>query len=209
MKKFLSLSFILFAGVALYGQPGLSAQTEDAMPQQGGAWARLEVENGDSTFVMSLRPVKITARRTFKDLDEQRKYWRYTRAARKVYPYAIQAVALYDQVEEETQGMNKRQRKRHLKHEHKELKEDMTATLKNLSKTEGHVLIKMIEKEIQQPFYTIVRQTRGSTTATYWNTLGKIWGYDLKEGYIVGADVLLDEVLLDYDFGDPSWMYQP
>ncbi|MBL7826523.1 MAG: DUF4294 domain-containing protein [Saprospiraceae bacterium] len=207
MKKYLFSIVAFLVCFTLQAQSGPSAR-QDTMLSQGGAWARLEVENGDSTFVMSLRPVKISARRTFKDQDEQRMYWRYTRAARKVYPYAIQAVGLYDQIQDETQGMNKRQRKRHIKHEHKELKEDMTATLKNLTKTEGFVLIKMIERELQKPFYDVIRETRGSSTAVYWNTFGKIYGYDLKSGYVVGTDALLDEVLYDYDFGDSSWMYR-
>ncbi|MEN9414104.1 MAG: hypothetical protein RLZ62_408, partial [Bacteroidota bacterium] len=61
---------------------GLSAQTAlkpvyDSTAYQGGAWARLEIENGDSIFVMALRPVKISAPRKFRDQDEQRQYWRY------------------------------------------------------------------------------------------------------------------------------------
>lgn len=207
MKKYLFLSLSLFVCTCMQAQPGLAFST-DTMPKQTGAWARLEIDNGDSTFVMSLLPVKISARRSFKDLDEQQQFWRYTRAARNVYPYAIQAVDLYEQIQEETEDMNHRQRRRFVKHEHKELKGDMSETLKNLSKTEGHVLIKMIEKQIGKPFYDIIRETRGGTTATYWNALGKLWGYDLREGYLPGTDPLLDEVLLDYDFGDSSWMYR-
>jgi len=75
--------------------------------------------------------------------------------------------------------------------------------MKNLSKTEGKVLVKMIERELEMPFYDVIRSTRGGTTATYWNTLGKLWGYDLKEGYRPGDDPLLDEVFIDYDFGEP------
>jgi hypothetical protein len=106
-------------------------------------------------------------------------------------------------MEEETDGMNRRQRKRHIKHEHKELKEDMTDRMKNLSKTEGKVLVKMIERELNMPFYEVIRTTRGTATAAYWNTMGKIWGYDLKQGYRHGDDPLLDEVFIDYDFGNP------
>ncbi len=70
--------------------------------QQLGAWARMEIVNGDTTFVMSLRPVRITARWKFTDLQQQRQYYLYTRAARKVYPYAIQAVGLYEDIQDET-----------------------------------------------------------------------------------------------------------
>ncbi len=175
--------------------------------QRLGAWARMEIENGDTTFVMSLRPVRITARWNFKDLQEQRQYYLYTRAARKVYPYAIEAVGLYEDIQEETQDMRKGQRRRFIRREHKELKDDMKDQMMNLSKTEGKVLIKMIERQLGKPFYTIIRETRGGTTATYWHQLGKLWGYDLKEGYIQGNDPLLDAVFIDYDFGDPAGQF--
>lgn len=174
----------------------------DTLPR-GGAWATLEIVNGDSTFLMSLHPARIVAKRNFKDLEEQKLFRRYVWAAKRVYPYAVQAIALYQEIEDETDGMNNRKRKRHIRHEHQELKEDLTERMKNLSKTEGKVLVKMIERELEMPFYDLIQSTRGGATATYWNTIGKLWGYDLKEGYHLGDDPLLDEVFIDYDFGDP------
>ncbi|MBL7809334.1 MAG: DUF4294 domain-containing protein [Saprospiraceae bacterium] len=192
--------FLMLCWLALPAKAQLTRQ--DTLPRQG-AWATLEIVNGDSTFLMSLAPGRIVSKRQFKDLEEQKQFRRYVWAAKRVYPYALQAVALYEDMEEETDGMNRRQRKRHIRHEHKELKEDMTERMKNLSKTEGKVLVKMIERELDMPFYELIRTTRGTATAAYWNTMGKIWGYDLKEGYHHGADPLLDEVFIDYDFGNP------
>lgn len=174
-----------------------------SMPQ--GAWARLEIENGDSIFIMSLNLVKIVARRKFKNFAEQRQYYLYMRAARKVYPYALQALDLYDEIATQTEDMNKRQRRRYIRKEHKELKEDFKDQMKKLSRTEGKVLIKMLEKEMDKPFYDVIKETRGGFTAAYWHNLGKFWGYDLKQGYSLGADPLLDEVFLDYDFGHPDY----
>lgn len=179
----------------------------DTTPRSGG-WARLEIVNGDSIFVMSLWPVRITDRRAFKDGDERKQYLLYKNAARKVYPFALEGIALYEDLQIETAGMNKRQRRRHIRHENREVKEDMTEQMKKLSKTQGFVLIKMIEKEVGKPFYEILRETRGGMTASYWHNLGKIYGYDLKDGYIPGANPLLDEVFLDYDFGDPMRWYR-
>lgn len=167
----------------------------------------MEVENGDTTFVMSLWPVKIAYKRDFKDLDEQRMYYRYVRAARKVYPYALQAIEMYREIQEETADMSKGQRRRFIRREHKELKEDFKEQMKNLSKTEGKVLIKMIERQLDKPFYSVIKETRGGATATYWQTVGRFWGYDLKEGYQVGTEPLLDDALLDYDFGEAIYRY--
>jgi hypothetical protein len=197
LRRCAPLLLILFFSAAI----PLNAQT-DSLNTPKGAWARMVVENGDTIFDMALRAIKIWQPRKFKDLDEQTMYFRYKYAAKKVYPYALQAIALYEEIEAETQDMNKRKRKRYIRREHKELKEDFTDQMKNLSKTQGKILIKMIEKEVGKPFYDIVSQTRGGFTATYWHNLGKLYGYDLKQGYHLGDDSLLDEVLLDYDFGD-------
>ncbi|MFN0033470.1 MAG: DUF4294 domain-containing protein [Saprospiraceae bacterium] len=186
----------------LVGQSAAQVLRPDTLPRSG-AWATLEVANGDSTFLMSLAPGRVVAKRKYKDLEEQRQFRRYVWAAKRVYPYAVQAVALYDEIEEETEGMSKRKRKRYIRHEHRELKEDLTERMKNLSKAEGKVLVKMIERELEMPFYEVLRSTRGKATAAYWNTLGKFWGYDLKQGYRPGDDPLLDEVFIDYDFGNP------
>ncbi len=194
MKNTLLLLFVLSFPVAGF------AQTEriDTLPR--GAWAYMEVANGDTTFLMSLRAVRIADKRKFRDSLEWTQFQRYRIAARKVYPYALQAVDLYETVQEETADMSKRKRKRHIRHEHRDLKEDFTDRMKNLTRTQGKVLIKMMEKEIGKPFYDIIKETRGGATATYWNALGRLYDYDLKQGYAPGADPLLDAVLLDYDF---------
>jgi len=202
-KHRLTLFVALFLTFSASAQNSVGA---DTLPK-GGAWARMEVENGDTTFVMSLWPVRISSRRAFKDLDEQRLYYRYVRAARKVYPYALQAIELYRDIQEETADMSKGQRRRFIRREHRELKEDFKEQMMNLSKTEGRVLIKMIERQLDKPFYNIIKETRGGATALYWQTAGRFWGYDLKEGYQLGGVTLLDDALLDYDFGEAIYKY--
>lgn len=202
----LRLFFLFFCATATRGLAQSPATAPlDTLPAPSGAWARLEVDHGDSTFIMALRLVKVADRRIFKDFAEQRQYYLYMRAARKVYPFALQAIDLYDDIQSETADMSKRQRRRYIRHEHHELKDDFKDQMKNLSRTEGKVLIKMIEKEVGKPFYDLIRETRGGVTAAYWHNLGKMWGYDLKDGYRTGADPLLDEIFLDYDFGQPEW----
>ncbi|MFN4257202.1 MAG: DUF4294 domain-containing protein [Saprospiraceae bacterium] len=203
MRHFFCAFLLGWAFGPLFSQNANASQ--DTTRYQGG-WAVMEVVDGDTIYNMTLRQVRVSGPRKFEDKDEQDQYRRYQRAARKVYPFAVQAVELYWQIQSETEGMNKRKRKRHIRHEHKELKEDFKEQLKELSKTQGRVLIKMIERQIGKPFYEIITETRGGMTAVYWQNLGKFWGYDLKDGYREGADPLLDEVLLDYDF--PRKIYE-
>jgi Domain of unknown function (DUF4294) len=201
-----------FFGILLFF--GLRAVAQDQEPESDtnsiapkGAWARREITNGDTVYLMSLPPVRISAKRKFVDLKEQRQFSLYTRAAKNVYPYALDAIELYNQIQEDTKDMKKRARKRHIKQENKEIKSDLEDKLKNLSKTEGKVLIKMIEMNLNKPFYDVIKELRGGSKAVYWQTLGKLYGYDLKEGYAPGKDYLLDAVLQDYTFGEAIWVY--
>lgn len=202
MKTALCSLFVLWAAAPVFSQkPAASApqQQPDTLRYQG-AWALMEVVDGDTIYNMTLRQVRIAGLRRFESTDERDQYRRYQRAARKVYPYAVQAVELYWEIQRETADMSKRKRKKYVRNESKELKEDFKEQLKQLSKTQGKVLIKMIERQVGKSFYDILSETKGGMTAVYWQNFSKIWGYDLKEGYIEGSDPLLDEVLLDYDF---------
>lgn len=178
------------------------SQTTPPDPSKsGGGWARIELENGDTIYVATLRGVSIRGNRTFPSKDDQHRYYFYKRCAQKVYPYAVEAVKLYTEMKEETADMSRRQRKKHVKENQGDLKNQYEDQLKNLTKTQGKILIKMIERYTGDPFHSIIKQTRGGFTAMYWNGLGKIWGYDLKEGYQPGDDVILDAVLTDFDLG--------
>lgn len=168
-----------------------------------GAWARMEIELGDTVFVMTMRSIRVTDRRKFKSYDERKQYYLYARAAKKVYPYAIQALDIYREWEDETADMRRSKQRKEARRQQKALEEEFEAKLKNFTKTEGKVLIKMLERETGKPFHTLIKETRGGASATYWYNLSRVWGYDLKEGYLKGADELLDEVLIDYDFGNP------
>jgi hypothetical protein len=198
-NKKMKYVFILFCWFVFQSSPLFAQNARDTMPHPGGGWARIEVENGDTIYIAMLRSVSIRGQRVFGNIEDQRKYSYYKRCAAKVYPYAVEAVKLYNDMREETADMSRHQRKKFAKANQKDLEGQYEKELKNLSKIQGHVLIEMIERYTNQPFYDIVKQTRGGMTAMYWNGFGKIWGYDLKEKYEIGQDPVLDAVLQDFD----------
>ena len=117
----------------------------------------------------------------------------------KVYPYAVEAIKIFRESERITHTMKKRKRKKHFKRLQKELKKEFEEPLKKLTKTQGLILTKMIEKELNTPMYTLIKNLRGRTTATFWSTMGRFYGYRLKDGYKEGQDPILDAVLTDFD----------
>ena len=158
-----------------------------------------EYSENDTLLVSDLEGVSVSVPRNFDDPDEYIRYQKYKRYATKVYPYAVEAIKVFREVEHVTQTMNKRKRKKHIKRLHKQLKKEFTDPLKNLSKTQGKILIKMIEKELDTSFYDLMKSLRGGFTASYWSTLSRVYGYRLKEKYQPGEDKILDAVLYDLD----------
>ena len=154
---------------------------------------------GDTLIVANLNDVSISSMRSFENREDYLRYRRYRAYAVKVYPYAVEAIKLFREVEYATQNMKERERRKYIKKLHKDLKDQFTDPLKNLTKTQGMILIKMVERELDTPLYSLIKELRNGLTATYWNTMGSSFGHDLKEGYHEGQDHILDAVLQDMD----------
>lgn len=153
----------------------------------------------DTILIADLQDVSISSPRKFASRKEEHRYKKYRRYAGVVYPYAVEAIRIFRETDYVTKNMKKRKRKRHIRRLQKELKQKFRSKLKNLTKTQGKILIKMIEKELDRPFYDLVKDLRGGMTASYYQTMGKFFGYDLKEGYHPGKDLIMDLVIQDFN----------
>jgi len=179
---------------------GLIAQDDelDQLMINGELVSYMVVEN-DTLFIADLEGFSVSSPRTFADRDEYRKFLKYKRYANVVYPYAVKAIKIFRESEEATRTMKKRKRQKHVKKLQKQLDDEFKEPLKKLTKTQGYILIKMIEKELDTPFYDLVKNLRGGFVAGYWNQLGRLNGYRIKTGYVPGEDTILDVILQDYD----------
>jgi hypothetical protein len=198
MKHLLSIALFVLSATWLQE---LHAQVtyDTTIVYNDGRVMRVRITGNDTIVVASIPEVVIKSPPVFANDEQYRQYMRYRRYAVEVLPYAIEAIKLYRKYERETAGMNRGQAKRHAKQMQKTVKEDFTDHLKDLSRTQGKVLVKMIERHLDTEMYTVLRDVRGSFTATKWQTIGKLYGYDLKEGYMPGKDPILDLVLRDFE----------
>ena len=155
--------------------------------------------NGDTMIYCQLREFEVVAPRNFANADDYKRYERYQRYAPTVIPYAVEAVRTYRELEAATRDGSNRDRKKYINDLQTKLDDKMKSQLKNLTRTQGLMLIKMIEKELHMPFYDLVKDVKGGFSAFYWNEFGKVYGYQLKDGYIRGKDYILDAVLDKYD----------
>ncbi|MEM0995163.1 MAG: DUF4294 domain-containing protein [Bacteroidota bacterium] len=159
-------------------------------------------EQGDTLFLSTLDDMSISSPREFASREEYLRYRRYQIYAAKVYPYAREAIRIFTEVEEQADGMKNRKRKKFMKQKTEELKTEFEAPLRKLTKTQGKILVKMIERELDTPMYRLIKNLRGTFTAAYWNTFSKFYGHRLKDGYVRGEDHILDAVLDDLELSD-------
>jgi len=156
-------------------------------------------ETGDTLIMETLDDISITSLRSFKDEADYRKYMKFKRYAALVYPYAKEAIRIFKETEHLTATMGRRKRKKHIKKLQEELKTEFEQPLKKLTKLQGKIMVKMIEKELDKNMYELIKGLRGRFAALYWHNASKLYSYDLKEGYEWGKYEILDAVLQDFD----------
>ena len=165
----------------------------------GRVMTAMITENGDTLIMEKLDDISITSLRKFKTPEDYAKYMKFKRYAAIVYPYAKEAIKIFRETEHATQTMKKRKRKKHIKKLQEELKVKFEAPLSKLTKLQGKILIKMIERELDKNMFTLIKSLRGRFVAFYWHNASKLYSYDLKEGYQEGKYEILDAVLQDFD----------
>lgn len=197
--RFAGLFTILLLFMTAWSAATAQAEFDTTIVHRDGRVMTIRIRGNDTTVLVVNPEVVVKARPVFADDEEYRHYMRYRRYATRVLPYAIEGIRMYNDYLRETEGLKKGKARKYAKSVQKDAKDEFTDPLKNLSRTEGRILVKMIERHLQTPMYDILRNVRGSWTATKWQTLGRMYGYDLKQGYLPGQDKILDMILQDFE----------
>lgn len=199
MSKAVYLVFLLLILWTARGTGQTSTLYDTTIVHHDGRVMRVRITGSDTIIVATIPEVTVKAPRVFANDEEYRAYMRYRRYATQVLPYAIESIKLYRRYERETAGMKPAQARKHAKKIQKEIKEDFTDPLKDMTRTQGKILVKMIERHLDTPMYEVLKSVRGTFTAAKWQTVGKLYGYDLKDGYSPGEDKILDLILADFE----------
>ena len=145
---------------------------------------RATVVIGDTIPVVSLREVEIFSLLTPTTRRERNQLTKLIRDVKKVYPFARLAgiqVRKYSKLIEEAN--NERESKRIMKEAEREITERYGDELRNLTFSQGKVLIKLIDRETGDCSYNLVEELRGNFTAFFYQAFARIWGYNLKVKY--------------------------
>ena len=114
----------------------------------------------------------------------------------KVYPYAQRALAMLREIEDVSGSLDKRRdKKKYIKQLEEEMRQEFEQEIKKMYRSDGRVLIKIIERETGKTFYDIVKDTKSPFTAWTFQLVGKRYGYDLKQGYNPKEEKNLETIL--------------
>ena len=159
--------------------------------------APFSIIDGDTFFIADVPEVEVLA---FKNKDERKKYYILKRRVLKVYPYALTAKEKLQAIQKGLDSIPKRRHKRrYTKEVAKWVKEEYSQQLKNLTMSEGKILVKLIYRETKTTSYQIVKSYRGRFNAFFWQTMAKFWDNNLKTEYDpvnVREDMLIEHIIL-------------
>jgi hypothetical protein len=156
------------------------------------------IENGDTIAYMSLPEVIIYADRPFANEKEKQKWNKLKRDVKKAYPYAILASIKLKEYNAKLLNMKTEvERKAYMKKAEKELKKQFEKDLKNLTLSQGRILIRLIDRETGSTSYSLVKDLRGSFSAFCWQTVAAVFNSSLKAEYdpTKGEDKMIEQII--------------
>lgn len=115
---------------------------------------------------------------------EKRQLTKLIRDVKKVYPYArLAGIQLRKYNELLKKAKNERESRKIMKVAEKEINEQYGDELKNMTFSQGKILIKLIDRETGDCSYALVQDLRGNFTAFFYQAFARLWGYNLKVKY--------------------------
>ena len=193
MKKLLLVLFSLLF-IPLFGQKinqevkKLDVSAPVSVPF-GGARLPIEVHGKDTLYLASLREVVVYAPVVFKSKKEERFYWRTVRDVKKALPYAKIVSAELIGTNNLLAGMkDDKERKAYLEQYEKDLFKKYEKDMRNMTFSQGKMLLKLIDREVDRTSYDLIKHYRGGFSAFFWQGIAKIFGADLKSSYDTTKD---------------------
>ena len=146
-------------------------------------YGRIE-ENGDTTLIVYLPEVDIDLMQRYLQITDTRQGRRLASNVKKVFPYAKLAGAKMQEYDSILAHVSdKSERNRLMKQAEKEITDQYTEELKNLTITQGLILVRLIDRETGSTSYQVVQELRGKVRAFFYQGFARLWGYNLKTEY--------------------------
>lgn len=168
------------------------------------------IENGDTIYIDEIKASKVYSRLPRQKGKEWRKYYKLVHNFSKSYPYALVAKKLVMEADstisaDRLKGVRK---EKYVSEVQKELFEVFEGQMRNLTVSQGALLMKLVDREVGKSSYNIIKDYKSGIAAGFWQGIAKIFGTDLKKPYDPeGEDKLTEELVEIWNAGDFEAFY--
>lgn len=157
------------------------ARAQQLSPNDTIRLGAIEYNGGVYPFVFLPEAVKVGA---YMSDEDRLRISRLRRDLYITYPYALTAAAILKDVDANLEKLEgRRDRKRYLKEVDRQLDAAFKQPLKNLTIDQGHVLIKLINRQTGKDCYSIIREMKNGVTAVMWQSVGVMFNNNLRRDY--------------------------
>ena len=159
--------------------------------------------NGVTMPEIEIKEVTIVAHPKTAKRNEYRKYERLILNVKRVYPYALMVRRRLEKVNEDMKNITtEKERKEYIKTVEKDVFAEYEGDMRQMTITQGRLLIKLIDRETQNTSYELIKVYRGKLTAAFWQGIARIFGTNLKDQYDpYGEDALIEMIIREIDAG--------
>jgi len=193
---------LMFCLQAARGQSDTSRAISDSLPERFYVLQNV-YRDGESLPEIEIREVNIIGRGKKGSAFQFRKYERLVYNVRRVYPYAIVVRIKLEQVNYEL-GLieDEKGRKEYMKNIEKEVFGDYEDDMRQMTITQGRILIKLIDRETMNTSYELIKDYRGRLSAAFWQGIARIFGTNLKAEYDpYGEDAIIERIIQEIEAG--------
>ena len=168
-------------------------------------WGYVIDAKGDTIYKVIMNNIIVYPEETFRNKEEEEIYWRTVRDVRKTLPYA----KLINRTLQETYEFietfpTQKEKENYLKRFEKEVFNQYKPEMKKLTKNQGKTLIKLVNRETNQKSYYIIKAFMGTFRAGFWQTFGRFFGVNMKDGYSPNSnrkDAMLERICVRIEQG--------
>ena len=143
---------------------------------------------------------------SFKSKRERERYTKLERDVIRVYPYAVLVGKLLKEYSTVLESVNelsyfnrRKEKKRIFTLIENKLINKYGKKVKRLSKNQGRILIKLIDRETRYTSHQIIKDFRGFFVAGFWQITAVLFGHNLKSEYNsdIGEDKLIEHIIIN------------
>ena len=203
---FFNLGIILFTQLLLFSPVNAFAQE-----QRRGYEVGYKIEDGDTVYQIRIRDTYLF---NWPDSKRRGREWReFSRLVynfRMAYPYALMAkekVLVADSVLASRKFTSKG-REKFIKDFEKQLFAEFEKPLRKMTISQGKLLLKLIDREIGQSSYQLIKEYKGGFNAVFWQGIARLFGSDLRKPYDkFGEDRITEDLVQMYNNGTFDYLF--